>query len=112
MKRLQKQGTAIGTKMAPPYAILFMDALETKLLNSSELKPRIWWRYLDDIFMIWEHGEEQLRKLLEAINSFRPSTKFTAEWSHESIKVINEGGNFVTDLYVKPTDTHRYLHAS
>ena len=94
-----------------------MDALETKLLNSSKLKPHIWWRYIDDIFMIWEHGEEQLRRFLEDINSFHPSIKFTAEWSHESInfldvQVINEGGNFVTDLYVKPTDTHQYLHAS
>ena len=26
---LQKQGTAIGTKMAPSYAILFMDAIES-----------------------------------------------------------------------------------
>ena len=24
---------------------------------------------------------------------------------------MNEGGKFVTDLYVKPTDTHQYLHA-
>jgi len=28
----QKQGTAIGTKMAPPYAILFMDFLERNFL--------------------------------------------------------------------------------
>ena len=35
------RGTAIGTKFAPPYAILFMTNLE---------KPMIWWRYIDDIF--------------------------------------------------------------
>ena len=30
----QLQGTAIGTKFAPQYAILFMDYLEDKILNS------------------------------------------------------------------------------
>jgi len=42
----QKQGTAIGTKMAPPYAILFMSDLEENLLDSSLLKPLVWWRYI------------------------------------------------------------------
>ena len=44
-------GTAIGTKFAPPYAILFMADLEEKILNAFEEKPMIWWRYIDDIFL-------------------------------------------------------------
>ena len=54
----QKRGTAIGTKFAPPYSILFMADLEKRLLSDIDLKPYIWWRYIDDIFLIWEHGEE------------------------------------------------------
>ena len=42
----QKQGTAIGTKMAPNYAILFMSELEEKILETSSLKPLVWWRYI------------------------------------------------------------------
>ena len=38
---LQKQGTAIGNKMAHTYAILFMDASERTFLNSCELKPHM-----------------------------------------------------------------------
>ena len=30
----QKEGTAIGTKFAPPYAIIFMAALEEEILES------------------------------------------------------------------------------
>ena len=45
----QKQGTAIGTKMAPPFAILFMDDLENKIFKGFHLQPYIWWRYIDDI---------------------------------------------------------------
>ena len=46
----QKRGTAIGTKMAPSYAILFMDELEQRLLESAIDKPLVWWRYIDDVF--------------------------------------------------------------
>ena len=45
----QKQGTAIGTKMAPPYALLFMADLEEQFLERSPLKPYVWCRYIDDI---------------------------------------------------------------
>ena len=48
----QVRGTAIGTKFAPPYAILFMADLEEKILNAFEEKPMIWWRYIDDIFFV------------------------------------------------------------
>ena len=61
----QLRGTAIGTKMAPPYAIIFMDSLEEDILSNSLLKPLVWWRYIDDIFIMWEHGEEELQKFLE-----------------------------------------------
>ena len=37
----QLQGTAIGTKMAPSYAIIFMSMLEQKLLETSPLKPLV-----------------------------------------------------------------------
>ena len=48
----QLRGTAIGTKMAPPYAVIFTDSLEEDILSSSLLKPLVWWHYIDDIFMV------------------------------------------------------------
>ena len=38
----QIRGTAIGTKFAPPYAVLFMAALEKKILNKVKKKPNGW----------------------------------------------------------------------
>ena len=55
---IQLHGTAMGIHMAPAYANLFMGDLERKLLAQSPLKLFIWWRYIDDIFMAWTHGEE------------------------------------------------------
>ena len=49
---LQKRGTAIGTRMAPAYANIFMHDLESRLLDLAPVKPFLWLRYIDDIFMI------------------------------------------------------------
>ena len=110
----QKRGTAIGTKFAPPYAILYMAHLEEKLLKIFEKKPKIWWRYIDHIFFIWEQGEESLRYFTDQVHLFHPTIKFTAEYSKEeanfldlNIKLID--GKLKADLFVKPTDTHQFL---
>ena len=113
----QKQGTAIGTKMAPPYVILFMAELEESILKSAILKPLVWWPYIDDIFMIWQHGKENLNAFLHALNSYHPRINFTAEYSETKInfldvQVIKSGNELITDLYIKPTDTRQYLHAT
>ena len=47
----------------------------------SGFQPLVWWRYIDDIFMIWEHGEEELQNFLETLNCYHPTIKFTAEYS-------------------------------
>ena len=110
----QKRGTAIGTKFAPPYAILFLANLEEKMLEGFEKKPMIWWRYIDDIFFIWEHGEESLKVFIEQVNMFHSTIKFTAEYSKEEVNFLDVNiklidGELKTDLIVKPTDTHQFL---
>ena len=66
-----------------------MADLEEKILSASEKKPMIWWRYIDDIFFIREHGEESLEKFLNKLNSFHPAIKFTAEYSKETINFLD-----------------------
>ena len=61
-------GTAMGTRMAPAYANLFTVDLEEKLLAQFPLKPYLWWRYIDDIFIIWTHGEGKLEDFINRIN--------------------------------------------
>ena len=50
---LQKQGTAMGTRMAPNYAIIYMHKIETGLLQKTTLKPSFFKRFINDIFLIW-----------------------------------------------------------
>ena len=49
-------GTAMGTKLAPSYAILFMAKFEEKYVYTYPQQPKLWKRFIDDIFPIWPHG--------------------------------------------------------
>ena len=82
---LQIHGTAMGTRMAPSYANLFMGKLEREFLQTQNILPRVWWRFIDDIFAIWTHGEPSLRTFVENLNRHHPTIKFTANWSAEQV---------------------------
>ena len=90
----QKRRTTVGTKFLPLYAILFMADFEEKFSESFEKKPMIWWRYIDYIFFIWEHGEESLKVFIEQVNMFHSTIKFTDEYSK-----VKRGSNFFICKY-------------
>ena len=58
---------AIETKIAPPYVYIFMDKIETSFLETQEMKPLVWFRYKDDVFLFWTHGQEKLDLFLEEL---------------------------------------------
>ena len=94
-----------------------MGYLEDKILNSFAQKPLVWWRYIDDIFMIWQHEEEKLEEFFKVLSSCLPTIKFTTEYSlgkvnFLDVEVIRSGNKLLTDLYIKPTDTHQYPEVS
>ena len=80
---LQVQGTAMGTKMAPAYANMFMGRLEKQLLMSVTMRPFSWLRFIDDIDMKWLHGRDNLDTFLQEANSFHSTIRFTAEVSND-----------------------------
>ena len=49
----------------------------------------IWWRYIDGMFFISEHGEESLEKVLYELNSFEPTINITAKYSKERIIFVD-----------------------
>ena len=46
----QISGTTIGTKFTPPYACIYMNRGEQDFLETQELQPLLWLRFIDDIF--------------------------------------------------------------
>ena len=94
-----------------------MAELEEKIIKECEYKLYLWWRYIDDIFFSWEHGENKLKSFLDKINEVHPTIKFTAEWSKTSINFLDVTVSLVeevieTDLNFKPTGSHQYLQSS
>ena len=95
----QKQGTAMGTRMAPNYAIIFMHYIQSNLLKKSTLKPKTCLRFTDDIFMIWPHGIQTLTLFMDMINSHNPTIKFTYEYHTQEIP-------FWTQYYTRQKTTN------
>ena len=111
---LQIHGTAMGTRMAPSYANLFLAKFETDALLRAPFQPYIWWRFIDDIFMIWTHSLDDLQTFTTYLNNIHPTIKFTSNHSFTSIPFLDVSvslcnGTITTDLYTKPTDKHQYL---
>ena len=114
---LQKQGTAMETRMAPNYAIIFMHSVEEEILKNTTLKPRIWRRFIDDVFIVWTHGKETLEKFLNYINQVHETIKFTAEYSTQEVPFLDTlvyklKNKLATKVYHKKTDDKMYLHYS
>ena len=54
-----------------------MDEVEIEFLKNQELQPFLWLRYIDDIFFIWTHGEEEkLTQFLNELNNFNSNLEF------------------------------------
>ena len=75
---LQIHGTAMGTKMAPSYANLFLGYFEANALENAPFQPHTWLRYIDDIFMIWTEGLDNLKIFIDYLNNIHPTIKFTS----------------------------------
>ena len=73
---IEVSGTATGTKSAPPSACIFMDPFENSFLETQILTPLVWLRYIDHIFFIWTHNEEELKEFVRELNSFDFNIKF------------------------------------
>jgi hypothetical protein len=81
---LQINGTAMGTKMAPSYANIFMGKLEKLIIQSAPHKPLSWFRFIDDVDMKWTESEENLNRFFDHANNVHPTIKFTHETSRKN----------------------------
>ena len=88
-----------------------MDKTKTYFLKTQELQPFVWLRYIDDIFLIWMHGEAELKKFMEGLNIFWLNLLFTHESSKKRVAFLDlnvslENGSVTTDSRNKNRDCH------
>ena len=118
----QIQGMAMGTRMAPSYANLFMDRFERAFLAQEPIQPLVWKRYIDDILCIWTGSRSELDNFLDRLNRAHHSIKFTWSISNERIQFLDlnifkgdrfiETGHIDLSTHFKSTNTFQYLHFS
>ena len=98
----------MGTKTAPSFANLFLCMLETNALTNAPWQPHTWWRYIDDIFMIWTEGSGHLKIFVDYLNNIHPTIKFTSSHSLPfhvpflDVMVSLHNGIIETDLFTNP----------
>jgi len=111
----QTNGVAIGTKMGPSYANLFVGFVKHQFFSQyNGPKPQLYGRYIANCIGATSSTREELTQFITAVNSFPPALKYTWEISDDflsflDIKVSIEGNGLCTSVYYKPTDSHSYL---
>ena len=49
----------------------------------------MWCRYINDVFFLWTHGEENLKWFLDKLNNYDPNTNFIHEYSKKEIPFLD-----------------------
>ena len=109
----QKVGLPMGSRIAPPVAIIFMGAIEQVFLSTRRAQPSMYMRYIDDCFCVWPHSSEELTEYFDYVNTIHPTITFTIERSDtyeppgqlpflDTLIRVDPSGHFTTELYIKP----------
>ena len=109
----------MGSKSSCHYTDVFMDDFENKHIYPRTLNQALaYYRFVDDIFMLWTESEAKFRAFFEQINKTHSTIKFDYKYSYESIEFLdtlvfkNNRNSLSTKLYSKPTDRPTYTHVT
>ena len=112
----QVHGTSMGTRMAPPYANLFMGKEERTIILTFLHLIYFWKHFIDDNFFIFLGSHSQLKSLMTFMNTISPTIKYTFTYSKQTVSLrdvqiyLPEFRKLKTKLYKKPTDCVTLLH--
>jgi hypothetical protein len=112
---LQTKGVAMGSKAGCGYACLFVGHFEERVLSSyTGAIPRLFKRYIDDVFGIMCGPREELDEFINFVANFSPSLKFTWQISTQTVNFLDlqisiTNNNISTTVHYKDTDSHNYL---
>jgi len=103
----------MGNSLSPLVSEAFMCKLESDL-HSEGLLPKIWLRYVDDVFAVVK--KEEVQKILDILNSRYDSVKFTFELPDNNnilpfldVSVQQVDHKLKFNVFRKPTTTKRYI---
>ncbi|CAF4941737.1 unnamed protein product, partial [Rotaria socialis] len=102
----QMLGGAMGSSFTLTLANIFMWKWQKEFVRRQDISGEFYGRYIDDIFMTWNKSENELRKLLDAANSWHPNIKLEYKISKSlpflDVLLTNSNGILLTSVYHKP----------
>ena len=112
----QTDGVAMGSPLGPSLANFFLGHLEKQLFSNPSIIPKLYVRYVDDIFAVFDK-DVPCEPFLDHINNQHPNIKFTVEKSTDSLPFLNTeiqivGDHFESFIYRKETNTNVLLNFS
>ncbi|CAF2052577.1 unnamed protein product [Rotaria magnacalcarata] len=81
--------------------------MEKQIVEEQTKTDEFYGRYIDDIFMTWNRSEEELRKLLDDLNTWHPNIKLDYKIGNSlpflDAQLTNNNGILSTSVYHKPS---------
>ena len=86
----QINDVAMGTRMGPSYANIFVGYVEHQSFNQyNGPKPQLYGRYIDYCIGAISSSREELDQFITSVNSFHPALKYTWEISETSLAFLD-----------------------
>ena len=111
----QTDGVAMGGPASSVIAEIYMQAHESTALITTSNPPKVWERFVDDVFLIIK--KSSLESFFNHVNGLHDQIKFTIEKETDSrlpfldtLIKRNDDGSISILVYRKPTHTDQYLN--
>uniref|UniRef100_A0A8D8Y5E7 Reverse transcriptase domain-containing protein n=1 Tax=Cacopsylla melanoneura TaxID=428564 RepID=A0A8D8Y5E7_9HEMI len=113
----RKEGLPMGNPISPVMSNIFMEELEMTTLNENmTCKPKLYKRYVDDIFLIFDRTDK-LNLFFDLCNSQHPRIKFTKEIEKDNqmpfLDVLitrNTPSTIKLSVFRRPTHSDTYVN--
>ena len=111
----QIDGVAMGSPLGVLYANTYMCHVEAKALQSVPVKPYVYRRYVDDIYLQVEDESviTSLKEQLEAhsVLNFTQERENNGKLHYLDVDIEAKDGKYITKVYRKPTDSGKCMNA-
>ena len=110
----QIDGVQMGSPLGPTIANWFLGDIEKNIfVNHQNFFPKMYTRYVDDVFAIFKRKDD-VHKFLDVLNNQHKNLEFTVEWPKGTLPFLDVEvslrDTIETWLYRKPTNTNVVLN--